>query len=168
MKKLIDIGKIVNTHGIKGELKIQAWCDSPDMLLDIDKFYLEDEKTVLEPVSARIHKNNVLMFLKGIEDFDSAEALKNKVILADKSYFKLEKNTFFIDDLIGLSVFDIDNEKLYGKITDIFQTGANDVYVVHDDERKEYLIPAIKDCIIETDIKSKVMKIRPLKGLFDE
>lgn len=168
MKKLVEVGKIVNTHGIKGELKIQAWCDSPDMLLDIEKFYLEDEKTVLEPISARIHKTNVLMFFKGADDFDHAEKLKNKVLLADKSYFKLEKNTFFIDDLIGLSVYDIDNEKLYGKIIDILQTGANDVYVIKDDFGKEYLIPAIKDCIIETDIKSQVMKIRPLKGLFDE
>lgn len=168
MKNLIEIGKIVNTHGIKGELKIQSWCDSPDMLLDINKFYLEDEKTILEPISARIHQNNVLMLFKGIEDMNAAERLKNRVLLADKKNFKLEKNTFFIDDLIGISVFDADNEKLYGKLIDILQTGANDVYIIKDDLGKEYLVPAIKECIIETNIEQGIMKIRPLKGLFEE
>lgn len=165
MNDKIEIGRIVSTHGIKGEVKVEPWCDSPDMLLKIKKIYTENEE-ILKIVTLRIHKNSVLMQLEGINDITAAEKLKNTVILTDKKEVILKKDYFFIKDLIGINVFDADTGVKYGSLTDILKTGSNDVYVIMGDE-KEYLVPAIKECIIETDMDKGIMKIRPLKGLFD-
>ena len=165
MKEMLEIGKIINTHGLKGDLKVECWCDSPDMLLDIDNFYLENKKELL-PVSAKVFKNNVLIHFKGIDTIEEGEKLKNEILYADKNLFELEDGVYFVSDLLGITVFDADTDKEYGKITDVLQNSTKDVYVIHGSDR-EYLVPAIEECIIEVDIQQKVMKIRPLRGLFD-
>lgn len=166
LKKLIEICKIVNTHGIKGELKAIHLCDSPEILLEIDELYSQDGKTILKIVSCRIHNNSVLLQFEGIDSIDKAEKLKNTILYTKRNYFNLPKNTFFINDLIGLEVYDHNSDFLYGIITDVFKTGSNDVYVIKGNDR-EYLVPAIKECIIKIDIENKKMFIKPLKGLFD-
>lgn len=166
MKDLIEICKLVNTHGIKGECKALPLCDNPEMLLEIDELYSQDGKTTLKIISARIHKNAVLLQFDGIDSMNKAEKLINTILCTNRTNFKLPKNTYFIKDLIGVEVFDQDSKELYGIITDVFQTGANDVYVIKG-EKREYLVPAIKECIIKTDIDNKKMFITPLKGLFD-
>ena len=94
--------------------------------------------------------------------------MRNKIIYAKKSDFKLKDREYFIEDLIGIKVYDIDSKIYYGSICDVIITGANDVYDIQDQSGKHRLVPAIPDCIIQTDIQSRMMQIRPLKGLFDE
>lgn len=167
MKKLLESGKIVNTHGIKGEVKAVPWCDYPEFLCEFDVLYIGKDKTAYIVENARVHKNTVLLKLKDIDTPEAANQLRNMVIYIDRDEVCLDEDEYFIQDIIGLTVKDADSEKLYGKITDVLQTGANDVYEIKQDG-KTYLIPAIEDVIIKTDIENSVMLIRPLEGLFDE
>jgi 16S rRNA processing protein RimM len=164
--ELIETGKVVGTHGIAGEVKVQPWADSPDIMLDFDYVMIEGHRFDIE--YARIHKNNILYKFYGIDNLNKAELLRNKIIYVDRSFFDLDEGQYFIKDLLTLSVVDVDTGKNYGNITDVLKTGANDVYELTDSEGVVRMIPAIKQVIIETDIENKIMKIRPLNGLFDE
>jgi len=164
--ELIETGKIVGTHGIAGDVKVQAWADAPDVLLDFEYVYIDGRRFDIE--YAKIHKNNVLYKFYGIDNLNKAELLRNKIIYVERSFFDLEDGEYFIKDLLTLSVFDVDTGVNYGMITDVLKTGANDVYQITDENGVIRMIPAIGDVIIETDIESKIMKIRPLNGLFDE
>jgi 16S rRNA processing protein RimM len=164
---LLETGKIVNVHGLKGEVKIMPWSDSPDFICEFDVFYIGREKKPFEVEAARVHKNMVLAKLKGIDTPEAAGELRNKVVYIDRSHIELEEGVYFISDIIGITVKDEETGAVYGKITDVLQTGANDVYEIKNDG-KTYLIPAIDDVVISTDLENSVMTIRPLEGLFDE
>lgn len=166
MVELIETGKIVNTHGIHGDVKVVSWAQTPEDLLGITSFYIDGVPHKVE--IARVHKGTVLVKFEDIFTVEDAEALKNKVIYADRRDFVLDDREFFIKDLIGLTVKDADTGVSYGTLREVLVTGANDVYRVVDESGTERLVPAIKDCIINTDIDAGVMTIRPLKGLFDE
>lgn len=167
MKNMLESGKIVNTHGIKGELKVVPWCDYPEFLCEFDTIYIGKEKTPYTVDSARVHKNTVLIRLSGINTPEAANALRNKIVYIDRNEIELEEGTYFIQDIIGLTVKNADTGKIYGEIKDVLQTGANDVYEIKNGD-KTYLVPAIEDVVIETDIDNSIMLIRPLEGLFDE
>lgn len=167
MKNMIESGKVVNTHGIKGEIKVVPWCDYPEFLCEFDIIYIGKEKTPYNVDSARVHKNTVLIKLSGINTPESANALRNKIVYIDRNEIELEEGTYFIQDIIGLTVKNADTGEIYGEIKDVLQTGANDVYEIKNGD-KTYLIPAIENVVIETDINNSVMLIRPLEGLFDE
>ena len=161
--KYLDAGKIVNTHGIRGEMKIFPLCDGPDFLLEFDRFFIDGNEIVVK--SSRVHKNVVLMRLDGIDNIDQAETMVGKILQIDSDDIELDEGQYFIEDLIGLRVIDADNGKEYGKLKSVIQTGANDVYEVQGD--RLYLVPKIDDVVISTDLEEGVITIRPLKGLFD-
>ncbi len=168
-KKFLEIGKIVSTHGIKGEVRVQPWCDDSELLTEIDVLYFNQGKEEVVIENARVHKNVVVMKIENINDMNSAQLLRNKILYVDREDLLLDENTYFIQDLIGMKVVDFDNEeKVYGKIIDVTQTGANDVYHIEDEKGNVVLIPAIADVVKETDLDNDIMKITPLKGLFDE
>lgn len=166
-KQYLECGKIVSTHGILGELRVQPWCDSPEYLCDFRTLYLQNGENALTVERARVHKNMVLLKLKGFDSLDDAVTLRGKVLYINRDD-DAEDSAVFIQDLIGLTVLDADSGRCWGKLTDVFPTGANDVYAIADESGKQRLIPAINDVIIETDIEGGTMKIRPLKGLFDD
>ena len=164
----LEAGKIVNVHGLRGEVKVMPWCDGPDFLCEFDYLYLDKNGTKeLEVQNARVFKNMVIMKLAGIDTVEEAEKLREKVLYLSREDVELDEDTYFIKDLIGIEVSDADTGRVYGVIKDVFQTGANDVYSIKDGE-KEYLVPAIADVVITTDIQNKKMTIRPLKGLFED
>lgn len=168
-KKFLEIGKIVSTHGIKGEVRVQPWCDDSELLTEFDSLYLKEGQEEIIIESARVHKNVVVMKFENVNDMNSAQLLRNRILYVDRDDLVLDDKTYFIQDLIGLKVIDFDNEsKVYGKIIDVTQTGANDVYHIQDENKKVVLIPAIADVVKETDIDNEIMKITPLKGLFDD
>ncbi len=167
MKDFLETGKIVNTHGLKGEVKIMPWSDDAEFICEFDILYCGKDKQAFEVETSRVHKNTVLAKFKGIDTPELANTLRNSIVYIDRNDIELEEGTYFIADLIGLEVKDADNDKIYGTVKDIFQTGANDVYEVEKDGKKCY-IPAIPDVIVETDIDNKLLLIRPLEGLFDE
>ncbi len=162
--KFLDAGKIVNTHGIRGEIKVYPLCDSPDFLLEFDRFFIDQNE--IEVVTARTHKNTVLIKFDGIDRMEQAQQLIGKILQINCNDIELEEGRYFIEDLIGLKVVDADTGKEYGILKNIIQTGANDVYEVHGD--KVYLIPKIDEVVLNIDIESSIITIRPLKGLFED
>ncbi|MBC8570122.1 ribosome maturation factor RimM [Zongyangia hominis] len=167
-KKYLETGKIVTTHGIKGEVKVYPWCDAPEFLLDFDRLYLDKGKRAVEVEECRIHKNMAILKLKGVDTVEQAVSYRGKVLYVDRDEIELAEGEYFVQDLIGLTVRDADSGKEYGKITDVTETGANDVYHVAFPDGSVKLIPAIKDVVIRTNIDEGVMEIRPLRGLFDD
>lgn len=168
LKQYLEIGKITSPHGVKGEVKLEIYADSPEALKKVKTVYFDKNgEKPIEVESARPHKDRLLIKLKGVNSMDDGNTLRGKVLYAHRDSIIKDKNSIFIEDLKGVEVTDIDSGVSYGRITDIIATGANDVYVIKDGE-KERLIPAIKDVVIETDIEAGIMKIRPLRGLFDE
>lgn len=169
LKNYLEVGQIVSTHGIMGEVKINPWCDNQEMLCKFSKFYLDKkESEILEVVRSKPYKNVVLVKFKGIDSINETEKIIKKILFVNREDIKIEEGSYFIQDLINIDVLDIDTGIVYGKLKDITKTGANDVYHVDNFEKnKIYLIPAIKDVIIKTDIEDNKMYIRPLKGLLD-
>ena len=164
MSDFIEIGKIINTHGLKGEVKITPWCDGIEVFDYLDEVYIGDKAYGL--LSVREHKNSFLAVLDTVDSIEKAEKLKNKVIKAKTGDMpELEEDTYYIRDLIGLSVYE--NDRLLGKIYDCFPTGSNDVYAVKSDDGKEILIPAIKQVVKRIDINNGRMEVLLMEGLED-
>ncbi len=164
-KEYLEAGKIVTTHGIRGEVKIMPYTDSPELLCEFDRLFIGKDKSELYIERSRVAKNMVIAKIEGIDTVEAAEKYRNKVLFMHRDDLELDEDTYFIQDLIDMEVQDADSGFVYGKITDVLQNGANDVYVIKGD--REYLVPAIPDVVISTDIDSNIMQIRPLDGLFD-
>lgn len=162
----LEAGKIVTTHGIRGEVKIMPYTDYPELLCEFNRLFIGKNHEEIAIERSRAFKNMVIAKLEGYDTPEAAEKLRNKILYMHRDDLELDDNTYFIQDLIGLEVRDADTEFIYGKISDVMQTGANDVYVVHGTDR-EYLVPAIPDVVISTDIDKNIMTIRPLEGLFE-
>lgn len=167
MDNYFEIGKIVNTQGVKGEVRILPSTD------DIKRFeklknitaYKNNNKIDLEIEKIRYHKNFVIIKFKNIDTMNDGESLKDYIIrINDDEAIPLEEDEYFIRDLIGINVFE--NTVKLGTIKDVIATGANDVYVVKT-QGKDILIPVIKQCIINVDIENKIMEVKLLKGLVD-
>lgn len=166
--RYLEVGKIVGTHGVKGMTRVQVWADSPDFLKQFKYLYTDkngsDKLTVLK---VQPHGNISLLAFRGVETIEHAESLRNTVLYIDRKDVKLPEGRYFITDLIGVTVFDADSGLELGEISDVSQTGANDVWHIKRDG-KEYLIPAIADVLVEVDIENEKAVIRPLKGIFDD
>lgn len=168
-KQFLECGKIVTTHGIKGEVKINPWCDSPEDLLKLTHIYFDKKgEENREVLSARVHGSMTLMQLFGINNPEDAASLRGKTIYLNRDELELKEGEYFISDLMDLKVIDADTGEEYGILTDVSQTGANDVYHITFNDKTQRLIPAIPQVVIETDVDGGFMKIRPLKGLFDD
>lgn len=167
MKQFLEIGKIVSTRGIKGEVRVQPWSDSPDFLCEFDTLYLDEGKKAIEIERSFVQKNVVVMKLKGVDTVEKAQDMRNKILFMDRNDVELCEGSYFVQDLLGLMVIDADNNEEIGSLCDVTETGANDVYHIKSGE-KEYLIPAIPDVIEKIDLDGGKMYIHKMKGLFDE
>lgn len=161
MQDKFEIGKIVNTFGIKGEVKVTPYTDDIEQFKKIKSIYVNN--TLMQVQSAKFQKNVVILKLKDVDDMTAAENLRNSIIEAKRSKKKLPENTYYIADLIGLDVY-TDEGTLLGKVKDIYNTGANDIYSI-ENESKEVLLPAIKEVIKQIDIENKKIIVHILKGL---
>ncbi len=159
---LLEAGEIVNTHGIRGEVKINPWCDSPDFLLEFDKFYIDGKAIAVQ--SARVHKNCVLAALKGVNDINGAMALRGKIVSVNKDEVSLDEGQYFISDLIGLEVFDTESNSVAGKISDVLNLPANDAYVVQDGSL-EYMIPVVKEFVLGVDLEAGRVTVKLIPGM---
>ncbi len=165
-RQYLEAGKIVGSHGIKGDLRIDPWCDSAEFLCGFKRLYYKDG-TEIDVVRSRVHKNIAVAHFKGVDSVEAADLLRGRVIYINRDDVSLPEKTYFIQDIIGLRATDCDSGAEYGEVTDVLKTGANDVYQISKDGR-DYLIPVIPDVVIETDIEGGILKIRPMKGIFDD
>jgi len=168
-KDYIESGKIVGTHGVRGGLRVQPWCDSPEFLCQFKKLFLKDQNgfNSIKVKTSKPHGNVVIMEVDGVNTMDEAEALRGKVLFIERKALKLEEGQYLISDLLDSEVFDADSGDLLGKISDVSKTGANDVWHIMSNG-KEYLIPVIDDVVISVDIDENKVVIRPLKGIFED
>ena len=166
-KRYLECGKIVSTHGLRGEVRVHPWCDGPDFLLGFSTLYFDKGTAPLTVEDARVHKNVLILKLSGVDNINAAAALRGKILYLDREDVHMDEGEHFVQDLLGLRVLDADTGREYGKITDVLHTGANDVYELTGELGEKKLVPVIPDVVIETDIESGIMHIRPLDGLFE-
>ena len=167
MEELLETGKIVAIHALKGEVRVQPWCDSPEFLAEFEELYLDGKWVEIE--NARVQKTMVIMKIAGVDTPEAAQKLVGKVLYLSRDQVELEEGTYFITDLIGMQVIDADDPThVYGVLTEVSNTGANDIYHVKFPDGKTRYVPAIPQVIDAVDVEGKVMTIRPLEGLFDD
>ena len=169
MEELLIVGTITSPHGVKGEVKVFPRTDDVRRFKKLKEVYLDTgkEKLLLHPESVKFFKQFVIIKFKEFNSMNEVEGLRNKNLLVDrKNAVKCEKDEYFIADLIGLTVYR-DTGEVLGELTDVLQTGANDVYEVTKSDGKTVLLPAIKECIKEVDIENGSMKVFVMPGLED-
>ncbi len=166
-QEYFEIGQIVNHFGIKGMVKVNPFTDDISQFETLKKLLLEkDGKLIeIEVEEAKYSKNQVLLKLKGIDTIEEAEKYRGSYLkIARKDARKLPEGTYFIADLIGLPVY-TEEGILLGNVDDIYNSGANDIYVVKDSLGKQILLPATKEVIKQVDIENEKIVVHLLKGL---
>lgn len=158
MKQLLAVGKIINTHGLKGEIKLLPSTDDVDRFKELKEAYIDD--AVVEIEGCKFQPGKVILKIKGVDSIEEAQRLKNKYIkVSRENAAKLPEDCYYEADIIGCNVYDQNDEEL-GKIDEIIRTGSNDVYWIKG--KNELLIPAIKNVIVNIDINNKKIVIKPL------
>lgn len=160
--ELIEIGQIVGTHGIKGEVKLSPWTDDLYDLLDLDVFYFEDGTPLFVELS-RVHKNALIIKFREVADMNAAEAQRGKILFTEK--VPLPEGRYYIKDLIGLSA--VTDGRVFGRLTDVFNTGANDVYEIKTAEGKTLYLPVIDGVIDGVDLEKQEIYVTIPEGLED-
>ncbi len=161
------IGQIVNVHGIKGEVKIYPYTDDIESLSSkLKKVYLDEEMQKKYKISCRIQKNMILAKLEGINTVEDAEKLrKNNVYISEEDLDELEEDSYYIKDLIGCDIIDINSNEVIGVVEYIFNTGANDIYEVKRPDNSKVYLPAIKQVIKKVDVKARKIYVEIMEGL---
>ena len=163
---LLEIGKIVNTHGIRGEVKIQPWCDEPELFDELEYLFIEGEKYNI--VRNRFHKTCQIVQLENVNNIDDAERFKNKIVYINRDALELPEGRYYIADIEGLTVKE-QNVRILGVVDEIINTGSNDVYSLKDTfNKKPVLIPVIEGVVLETNIDGGYIVVKLPKGLIDD
>ncbi|MEI3158437.1 ribosome maturation factor RimM [Monoglobus pectinilyticus] len=163
---LLEIGKIVNTHGIRGEVKIQPWCDEPELFDELEYLFIEGEKYNI--VRNRFHKTCQIVQLENVNNIDDAERFKNKIVYINRDALELPEGRYYIADIEGLTVKE-QNGRILGVVDEIIKTGSNDVYSLKDTfNKKPVLIPVIEGVVLETNIDGGYIVVKLPKGLIDD
>lgn len=168
MKDFFEIGKITGTHGIRGTMRVFPTTEDPSRFERLKEIIVEirDKRETFHIQKVAYQKNMILLTVKEINDINVAELYKNgRILIPDTMAIPLKENEYYRRDLFGMAVVTDEGEEL-GKLVNIYETGANDVYAVRKaEDKKELLIPAIKDCILKVDVEAGVMTVHLLEGL---
>jgi len=166
-KEFLECAKIINTHGCHGDVKLESWCNTPQILAAFKFIYLKDgeEYTKLKVRKASVFKQFVIASIEGIDDMDKAMEMKGVTLYAMRADFKLKKGEYFIADIIGLDVIDIDTDKKLGTLKEVVNRGSADLYVV-DTEAGERMVPVVEEFVKKVDIE-KGIYLKPIEGMFD-
>ena len=169
MEDLLQVGIITSTHGVRGEVKVYPTTDDPRRFRRLKEVVLDTgkEKINLEIEGVKFFKQFVILKFKGLDNINDIEKYRQKSLyVTRKNAVRLQRDEYFIADLIGLKVQDEDGKEL-GTVKDVIETGANDVYEVEMADGKSLLLPAIKQCILNVDVENGTMQVHVLEGLLD-
>ena len=168
LNEYLECGKIVNTHGVIGEVKVECYCDSPEVLASLKKVYIKkgEKYEAAEVKRSFVSKNAAVMRLSCISDMDAAQRMRETVLYAAREDIPIEEGAYFIADLIGLDVVDADTDRFYGKIMEVINRRASDIYVIKT-KAGDVLFPAVDEFIDSVDIE-KAVYIKPIEGMFDD
>ena len=158
--EFIEAGRITNTHGIAGEVKIEVWLDSPEFLKKFKRIFVKGKEVKL--LSGKVHKGFLIAKLEGVEDVNTAMTFKGTEVFIHRNDAKLPKGSFFLQDIIGARVID-ENGNEVGVLKDIMETPASNIYVVKGET--EHLIPAVPEFILSTDIEEGVITVHLIEGM---
>ena len=160
--KYLEAGQIVNTHGIRGEVKLTPWADSPEFLKKFKTFYIGPDKRPFDVISSRVHGAFLVAQLGGVSDINAAMALKNKTVYIDRGDVRLPRGRFFIADIIGARAVTDDGREL-GTVADIMEAPAQRIYVIRGEA--EHLIPDVPEFILDADPEAGVVKVHIIEGM---
>ena len=166
---MFRIGVITSTHGLKGEVKVFPTTDDVQRFKQLKSCIIKTkrENIEVEKNSCKFFKNMVILSFKGYDSIEKIEGFKGcELYVSREQAVPLEEDEFYIADVIDMEVVTEDGKHL-GMLDDVLQTGANDVFVVKMDDKKEVLIPVIKDCIMDIDYDNKIVTVRVMKGMID-
>ena len=169
MEDLLQVGIITSTHGVRGEVKVYPTTDDPRRFRRLKEVVLDTgkEKMNLEIEGVKFFKQFVILKFKGLDNINDIEKYRQKSLyVTRKNAVRLQRDEYFIADLIGLKVQDEDGKEL-GTVKDVIETGANEVYEVEMADGKSLLLPAIKQCILNVDVENGTMQVHVLEGLLD-
>ena len=164
LQQYLEVGKITNTHGIMGEVRVQAWADSPEFLCQFKTLSVDNTHWPIHVERARVHKNMVILKLEGVTDVPGALAMRNAILYIDRKDANLPEGSFFLADIMGLEVRDAQSDQVLGKVEDILTLPANNVYVVRGGPR-EILIPAVPQFIAQTNVEGGYLRVNMMEGL---
>ena len=163
----IQIGRIANTHGVRGEIKVIPLTNDMYRFNNLKIAFLGEEKTKVEVENVKYHKNLVIVKFKEFNDINKIISFKDQYIYIDeKDKVALPKDHYFLYDIINCEVFDTQNNYI-GIVKEVLQSASNDVYIVRDKKGKEYLIPAVKEFFINVDVEDKKIIIDPIEGMIE-
>jgi len=165
MGKMLKVGKIVGTHGIKGDLKVFPLTDYMERFEELNWVYMDSGSEKFYIKSVKYMPTVVLLSFEGYEDINSVEKFKDRYLLIDESQRRnLPEDTYYMADIIGMDIYTVEN-KYIGKVKDIVQTGSGEVYVIEDENDKEIMIPAAKEFIPEICLEEGKIIIDPIEGM---
>lgn len=167
MKKYLEIAKIVATQGVRGEVRCQYYCDAPEVLCEFDVLYFDKGKIKVRIERAFPHKNLVVIKIDGVNSIEDAQKYIGKLLYLDRDDAELPEETYFIQDIIGLTVKDADTGEVYGRVSEIYQNGAADVYSIKREDGSELMFPYIDEVVKKIDVDGGEILITPLDGLFE-
>ena len=169
MKKYLKAGKIVSTHGIRGEVKVYPYCDSAEVLAGFECLFFDGGGKLPATISRAVtHKNMAVIKFDGFDSVDRAKQLIGKELYFDRADVTLPDGRFFVDDLIGLRVVDAGDLSIeYGVISDVTSNGAQDIYHVKRKSGDIRYFPAVREFLRETNIKERYVAVEPIPGMFD-
>ncbi len=159
-KQYLEAGEIVNTHGVRGEVKILPWTDSAEFLLGFKTLYIEGQSYRVR--SSRVHKGCLIAELDGVADVNAAMTLKGRIVCFDRRDAKLPKGRFFLADIIGAKVVDESGAEI-GTLTDVIENPTQNIYVVRGET--EHLIPAVPEFILNTDSENGILTVHLIEGM---
>ena len=168
MNQFPECGRIVNTHGCRGEVKIESYCDSPQVLCALHRIFLTpDGKNGRHLLHPRVHKGFVIAGLSQVTDMNEAEGLKGQLLYVDREELPIPPGAFLLCDLIGLPMIDAVTGRIYGKVTDVEKGVASDLYTVRTEKGQDVLFPAVP--AFQKEIRPDVgIFVTPVEGLFDD
>jgi len=161
-KEYLVAGKIVNTHGVRGEVRIQPWADSAAFLQGFDTLYIDEKPVKL--FSARVHKSFLIAHFAGVTDINAAIALKNKLVYIRRADAKLPPGHFFIQDILGLPVVDEAGLQV-GILKEVLPRPGGDVYVIAEDDGTERLVPDVPVFILEKNLDEGFIRVQLIEGM---
>ena len=155
--QFVQAGEIVTTHGIRGEVKVLCWLDDPEMLCEFDRCRIDGKEYTMEQV--RVQKTCNLVKLSGIDTMEAAQAMRGKIVELYRE--DIDDEVIFAAELVGMEVYA--GGELIGKIRDVLDYPGNSVYVIKGEH--EYMIPAVKEFILSTDMEGNRMEVKLIQGM---
>ena len=160
-KRYLEAGKIINTHGVRGELKIQPWANGPEFLKGFRTFYIDGKPFKI--LSAKVHKGCLIALFEGIDDLDKANLMRNKIIFIDREDARLEPGEYFLQDVVGLDAVNDDTGEKIGVVSDILDMPSSDVFVIKGD--REILVPNVPEFVKAVSVADGTVRVKLIEGM---